>query len=165
MKKVVNLCDYQQHVFSHGSKIAAKIVSQSDIAKTPKTSGIKGLAALNGSPLLGQFGGTQSAGSKEPAIGFKKPAKPSKPIMAPTPGPEGYKLDCAHMTPGQLHAAYPGEYNSWKDGKSRCKKKAWPWAASWTQFKDFLLSMGPKSSPEDTLDRIDNDVSAYGPNL
>lgn len=58
------------------------------------------------------------------------------------------------MTPGRLHAAYPGEYQSWKDSKSRCKKKKWVWASEWDSFKDFLLSMGPKPTPAHTLDRI-----------
>jgi hypothetical protein len=160
MKKVVHLWEYQKHVdFSHGDKNAAKIVSERDIAKTPECPGIKGVTAMDSAPALGQLGGKPAASKK------KKPAEHAKPIASPTPGPDGYKLDCAHMTPGQLHAAYPGEYQSWKDGKSRCKQKGWPWAAEWKLFRDFLLSMGPKTSPEDTLDRIDNTVGAYGPGL
>jgi hypothetical protein len=68
------------------------------------------------------------------------------------------------MTPGQLHAAYPGEYQSWKDSKSRCRNKGWPWASEWEPFKGFLRSMGPKT-PAQTLDREDNAVQAYGPGL
>ena len=69
------------------------------------------------------------------------------------------------MTPGQLQAAYKSEYQSWKNSKSRCKKKGWPWASEWESFKDFLASMGPKPNLADTLDRTDNAVKEYGPGL
>ena len=69
------------------------------------------------------------------------------------------------MTPGQLQAAYPGEYSSWKNSKSRCKKKGWPWASEWESFKGFLLSMGPKPTPAHTLDRKDSAIGEYGPGL
>jgi hypothetical protein len=98
---------------------------------------------------------------KEPA----KPKAPVKPVVLASAGPEGHKSDCATMTSGQLQAAYKSEYQSWKNSKSRCKKKGWPWASGWESFKDFLLSMGPKPTPAHTLDRVDNAVGAYGPDL
>jgi hypothetical protein len=49
-------------------------------------------------------------------------------------GFESHKSDCATMTPGELQAAYKSEYQSWKNGKSRCKKKGWPWASEWDSF-------------------------------
>src|SRR5271170_2042985 len=70
---------------------------------------------------------------KEPA----KPKAPVKPVVLASAGPEGHKSDCATMTSGQLQAAYKSEYQSWKNSKSRCKKKGWPWASGWESFKDF----------------------------
>ena len=86
----------------------------------------------------------------------KEPANthlPAKPAVTASPGPGGYKTDCATMTPGQLHAAYHEEYQSGKDSKSRSEKKDWVFASEWDNFKDFLASMGPKPSLAHTLVR------------
>ena len=103
-----------------------------------------------------ELGGTTGASKQSKAklqkakSSKKRPAKthvPAKPAIAAFPGPEGYKTDCATMTPGQLHAVYPGEYQSWKDSKSRCKKKNWVFASEWDNFKDFLASIGQSLHP------------------
>jgi hypothetical protein len=90
-----------------------------------------------------------------------------------TPGPDGYKLDCAKMLFTELKTAYPWEFNSWRGNKNKCnnpagskKKFAWePWPAEWNEFKDFLLDMEPKPSPEHTLERLNNSLRKYGPGL
>lgn len=160
MKKVVQFSDYLDNTeFSQGAQKAAKTPFQGDTAKTPQSPANIGVIALRAPLHPGQLGRKPHASKK------KKLGGPPEPMVVSTPGPEGYKLDCEHMAPGQLHAAYPGEYQSWKDGKSRCKQKGWPWADEWKLFKDFLFSMGPKPSPAHTLDRIDNGLGAYGPDL
>ena len=103
-----------------------------------------------------ELGGTTVAGKPSKAKlqkakpSKKKPANthlPAKPAVTASPGPGGYKTDCATMTPGQLHAAYHEEYQSGKDSKSRSEKKDWVFASEWDNFKDFLASIGPKPSP------------------
>ncbi len=163
--KVVQFSNYQKpQEFSQPSQSDAKIDSEGDIAKISGTPGNMGLPTIPDAPPTGELGGkAKSSGptkTKSP-----KAHVPAKPLVTAFSGPDGYKADCATMTPGQLHAAYPGEYQSWKDGKSRCKKKGWPWASEWESFKGFLLSMGPKPTPAHTLDRKDNAVGAYGPDL
>lgn len=173
--KVVQFSDFQKpHEFSQASQSGAKITPESDIAKTPETAENMGIFAVTDPYPMAELGGMTGAGKPSKAklqktkSLKKKPAKthvPAKPLATASPGPEGYKTDCATMTPGQLHAAYPGEYQSWKDSKSRCKQKKWVWASEWDSFKDFLLSMGPKPTPAHTLDRIDYAVPGYGPAL
>jgi hypothetical protein len=173
--KVVQFSDFQKPPeFSQPSQSGAKIASQSDSAKVSETPENMGLAPISDTSNAGELEGTTGAGetskAKLPKAKSlkKKPAKTylaAKPAVTASPGPEGYKTDCASLTPGQLHAAYPGEYQSWKDSTSRCKKKKWVWASEWDSFKDFLASMGPKPSPAHTLDRIDSAVPAYGPGL
>ena len=173
--KVVQFSDFQKPPeFSQPSQSGAKIASQSDSAKVSETAENMGLAPIPDTSNAVELGGTTEAGETSKAklqktkSSKKKPAKtpiPAKPAATASPGPEGHKTDCATMTPGQLHAAYPGEYQSWKDSKSRCKKKNWLWASEWNSFKDFLLSMGPKPTPAHTLDRKDSPVPGYGPGL
>ena len=68
-----------------------------------------------------------------------------------------------------LTRAYPREWNSWRNRKSKCTKfpEKYSWALVWRVFRDFLLSQGPM--PQDgkqyTLDRIDNANGHYGPDL
>jgi hypothetical protein len=150
---------------SQHSKTSEKIASESDSEKTPEAAGNMGVPAIPDTPLCGNSEEQPEASGCEKK---KKPSKPqasSKPVVLASAGPEGHKSDCATMTPGQLQAAYKSEYQSWKNSKSRCKKQGWPWAIEWDSFKGFLLSMGPKPTPAHTLDRIDNTVGAYGPDL
>jgi hypothetical protein len=173
--KVVQFSEFQKpHEFSQPSQYGAKIASQNDSAKTSVTPENASISAMLGTSPAGELGGTTGASQPSKAklqkakSSKKKPAKthlPAEPAITASLGPEGYKTDCATMTPGQLHAVYPGEYQSWKDSKSRCKKKNWVFASEWDNFKDFLASMGPKPSPAHTLDRIDSALPAYGPGL
>jgi hypothetical protein len=166
--KVVQFSDYQkpQEEVSQHSKIGEKTASESDSEKTPEAAGNMGLPAIPDTPLCGNSEEEQCEDS-----GCEKKKKPSnpqacaKPVALASAGAEGHKSDCAIMTPGQLQAAYKSEYQSWKNSKSRCKKKGWPWASEWESFKGFLLSMGPKPTPAHTLHRTDNAVGAYGPDL
>jgi hypothetical protein len=101
-----------------------------------------------------------------PAKAKVKAKAEAKASPVKTPGPDGYKLDCVEMTFAQLKAAYPGEFNSWRGRKSHCSKtEGWEWSPEWGSFKDFLLSMGPKPSPDFTLERSTNSVPKYGPGL
>jgi hypothetical protein len=173
--KVVQFSDFQKlQEFSQPSQCGAKIASQSDSAKISGTPENAGVSTMPDTSPTEELGGTTGASKPSKAklqrakSSKKKPVKthvPAKPAITASPGPEGYKTDCATMTPGQLHAGYPGEYQSWKDSKSRCKKKKWVFAMEWQNFKDFLASMGPKPSDAHTLDRIDSAVPAYGPGL
>lgn len=92
----------------------------------------------------------------------KNKSEPAK--VTPTPGPEGYKHDCQHMSATELHAAYKSEYRSWSNSKHRSSKPGWKWSPAWEAFKDFLMDMGPKH-PGYQLDRIDNNRREYGPGL
>ena len=99
-----------------------------------------GSPAIPDLPPMGELGG--KAKSLGPAkTKSPKAHVPAKPPVTASAGPDGYKAHCVTMTPTQLNAAYKSEYQSWKDGKSRCKKKKWPWASEWESFKGFLLSM------------------------
>lgn len=163
--KVIQFSDFQKpEQFSQPSQSGAKIAPGDDIAKIAEAPGIMGSSAISDICPLGQLGGKETS-AKTTKKKSPKGHVPAEPLVTATPGPEGYKADCAGMTPGQLHAAYPSEYQSWKDGKSRCKTKGWPWASEWESFKDFLLSMGPKPTLAHTLHRIDNAVGVYGPGL
>jgi hypothetical protein len=150
--------------FSLALVSSEKIASEGDSEKVAETTENKGVPAICEPPAPAQFGSkTKSSGSKKiKAAGLQKKSAPK---VAATGGPDGYKHDCEAMTATQLRLAYGGEYTSWRNSKSRCNKKHWPWAAEWDAFKGFLLSMGPKPSPAHTLDRIDNAVLAYGPDL
>lgn len=164
MQKVVQIADFMLGKFSQADEYGAKISSQSDAAKMPESPAKAGFAANTCPPSKGNSGGnlipSKSATKTKAALHAK-----AGPSVQPTPGPKGYMADCAVMTATHLRLAYPGEYTSWKDGKSRCKQKGWPWAVEWEKFSDFLLSMGPKPTPQHTLDRIDNSLGAYGPTL
>jgi hypothetical protein len=165
--KVVQFSNYQkpQGEVSHRSKTSEKIAPQSDSEKTPEPPGNMGLPALPAPSLCGNSEEQPETQACEKKKGPPKPKATVKPVGLASAGPEGHKSDCATMTPGQLQAAYKSEYQSWKNSKSRCKKKGWPWASAWESFKDFLLSMGPKPNATDTLDRTDNAVKEYGPGL
>jgi hypothetical protein len=153
---VVQFSEFQKpHEFSQTSQCGAKIASQSDSAKISGTPENAGVSTMPDTSPTEELGGTTGASKRSKSklqkakSSKKKPAKthlPAQPAITASLGPEGYKTDCATMTPGQLHAAYPGEYQSWKDSKSRCKKKNWVFASEWHNFKDFLASMGPKPS-------------------
>ena len=137
------------------------------VPATPKKIGKalenKGLPPLVGPP------GSKHFGSKSKSSSKKKKATSSHSSKAPkvmrSPGPDGHLLDCAAMNATNLRLAYLGEYTSWRNRKSVCKMKHNPWHAAWNEFRVFLRDMGPKASPADTLNRIDNDDPAYGPGL
>jgi hypothetical protein len=137
------------------------------LAATPKklgkTSDNQGLQALIGIPGSEHFGSKSKSSSKKKTISSSHSSK--SPKVMPSPGPDGFKHDCATMTATQLRLEYGSEYTSWRNRKSVCKKKNKPWDPAWNEFKDFLRDMGRKTSPADTLDRIDNDNPAYGPGL
>ena len=131
------------------------------IGNSPENPGLEGPAAT---PPQGKSEESSNTLPKEKVKGtvsqhFKQPD------VTPSPGPDGYKLDCISLTATQLRLAYPGEYNSWRLRKAYCKKHSWSWDPAWNAFKDFLRDMGPKPDPADTLDRKDNDKQAYGPGL
>lgn len=62
--------------------------------------------------------------------------------------------------------AFPRDFQSWKNGKSRCKTNGCSWDPAWDKFPDFMMSnlasIGPRP-PGHTLDRTLNHVKEYGP--
>jgi len=165
--RVVQFSNYQktQGEVSHHFKTSEKIASQSDSEKTHETLENMGLPTISDAQLCGN---SEEQPVTEGSEKKKQPSKPKatvKPMVLASIGPHGHKSECATMTPGQLQAANKSEYQSWKNSKSRCKKKGWPWASEWESFKDFLASMGPKPNPADTLDSTDNAVKEYCPGL
>lgn len=61
------------------------------------------------------------------------------------------------LTATDLKQKYQGEYQSWKNMKQRAKdlSKETSYAPELEAFDSFLSIVGPKPSPEHTLDRID----------
>jgi hypothetical protein len=123
--KVVQFSNYQKpQEFSHPSQNSEKIASESDGEKTPETPGNMGLPAIPDTPLVEnseeQAGVLVCEKKKEPS----KPKASVKPVVLASAGPEGQKSDCVTMTPGQLQAAYKSEYQSWKNSKSRAKRRS-----------------------------------------
>lgn len=75
---------------------------------------------------------------------------------------------CHRSTQDGLRTKYPSEYNAWKHMLERCEDpdcnvyeyygaRGISVCERWHDFKLFIKDVGPKSSPELTLDRIDND--------
>ncbi len=167
MKTASNIVSFAAFCDTKAFSSAAPAKEIHAIAATPKKIGKspdnQGLQALNGTPGSEHFGSKSKLSSKKKKTSSSHISK--SPKVIPSAGPDGYLHDCAAMSPTRLRLAYEGEYNSWRNRKSVCKKKDKPWDAAWNEFKDFLRDMGPKTSPADTLDRIDNDNPAYGPGL
>lgn len=162
--KIVQPAYYQtpKVQFFPASQNGGKISPDGDSGKIPETPQNMGVPTVSDTPLEENSGKKGKAGK----VKINKQPKATKtPTVPPTPGPEGYKVDCASMTATQLRAAYLSEYGSWSKRKFECKKKGWPWSPEWEGFKDFLLYMGPKPSPAHTLDREKNHIQAYGPGL
>jgi hypothetical protein len=137
----------------NGQKITLK-KDTSENAEAPENVGVTALAAHSPS---GQFGSK----SKTQKLQKNKTLK-SKPD---TPSPSGYQYDADTLSATALRLSYPLTYSSWKNRKAACKAKAWPWSPAWEIFSDFLKSMGPRPSQQHTLDRVDNSIQAYGPDL
>lgn len=150
--------------FSPANVQSEKIASPGDSEKIAETPENIGLAGISGDTAEAQFGSKAKSSSSKKVKAAGSSLKGAVKV-SPTAGPEGHKLDCISMTATQLRLAYGGEYTSWRNRKLACKKKGWPWATEWNTFKGFLLSMGPKPTHAHTLDRKDNSVLAYGPDL
>jgi hypothetical protein len=145
-EKVIQLSDYQSE--PKGSSLSQK-ADIKNLAKSPGNMGFQGTPVT---PLWENS--EERSEGQEPETDVSHISGETK--VSPT----------AKMTFGRLKAAYPREFQSWKNGKSRCKVKGWPWAGEWKSFKGFMLSKGPILQPGDyTLDRIDNAVEEYGPGL
>jgi hypothetical protein len=80
-------------------------------------------------------------------------------------GVEEFERDLATLTPNALRIKYRKEAASHRNMKARCATGAFELAADWGTFAAFLRSMGPVSSSDATLDRIDPAVNRYGPGL
>ncbi len=115
----------------------------------------------------GAEGGKPSPAKKAKKSIVKKSPKSHTPALTPTPGPAGYLDDCEKLKKeGDLQAAYPSEYLSFKKRKEYATTKpGWYWAKEWTKFRDFLRDMGPKPTPHHELDRKVSANKAYGPGL
>ncbi len=160
--KIINFGDFQQAKSFSPASPAAGITASTEtgekIANAAENNGLQGPAPTHPQGKLGEtppkkkMKATASQHSKQPGV-------------TPSAGPKGYLHDCDTMSATELGSAYKGEYTSWRLSKSRCKKKDWPWDPAWEEFRDFLRDMGPKADPSDTLDRKNNDIKAYGPDL
>jgi hypothetical protein len=149
-EKVIQFSDYQSE--PKGSSLSQK----GDIKNLTKSPGNMGFQGTPVTPLWEH--------SEEPIKARSEGQEPETDVSHISD--ETKVSPIAKMTFGQLKAAYPREFQSWKNGKFRCKVKGWPWAGEWKSFKDFMLSKGPILEPGDyTLDRIDNAVEEYGPGL
>jgi hypothetical protein len=161
--KVVQFSTYQKpEDFFDPSKNGEKIALQGDSEKNAEAPANKGLSPISATPLKGNSDKQVQATQKK---NKKAHAKAQKPAITATPGPEGYKTDCATMMATELRLAYKREYTSWSARKHRCKvTKQFVWAPEWNIFRDFLLSMKPMPGPgKYTLERVANAVTAYGP--
>lgn len=67
------------------------------------------------------------------------------------------------LTATELKAAYPQEYNCWRNMKQRAKGRGALVSTEFDTFRDFLRSVGPAPSAEHTIDRIDNADTEYAP--
>ena len=162
--KVVQFSTYQKpQDFFDPSKNGEKIVPEGDSEKNAETPGNTGVSAIPATPLKGNSGKQVQAAQKKK----KKAHAEQKPAITATPGPEGYKTDCATMKATELRLAYKREYTSWSARKHHCKvTKEFVWAPEWNVFRDFLLSMKPMPGPgKYKLERVANAVTAYGPSF
>lgn len=73
-----------------------------------------------------------------------------------------YENDCVHMKPTQLGMKYKLTYDSWRNMKQRAKK-GYIIHQSFADFVGFLKIMGPRTSKNYTLDRLNNDDPEYAP--
>jgi hypothetical protein len=150
--------------FSSEPASSEKIVSESPMLENAKAPGNKDLHASHAEHPHQASGETGKKGSKKKK---KAKGKLKDPEVKPTLGPDGYKVDCDDMKATPLTKAYPREWNSWRNRKSRCTQfpDKYTWDKAWEVFRDFLRNTGPM--PQDgkkyTLDRTDNTNGHYGP--
>jgi hypothetical protein len=69
------------------------------------------------------------------------------------------------MTPKERQDLYPGEYNSWKNLKQRCKEKNMGYSTDLEEFAGFMKVLGPKPQPSYTVDRKDLAKGYYPENI
>ena len=164
--EIISFDDFQKaKSFSPPPLVAEKIASSETHEKIVKGPINMGLHVPQATAHEGTSGETPSKKLKTKKAKATKSHPCAKPSVMPSPGPDGYLVDCDAMSATDLRLAYKGEYTSWRLRKNACKNKGWPWDPAWVDFRDFLRSMGPKSNPADTLDRKDNNLQAYGPGL
>lgn len=77
----------------------------------------------------------------------------------------GFASDLAELGAQALRLRYKGEASSHAATKRRCKAGAFQLDPEWESFRSFLRDMGPRSSPDATVDRLDPDNRRYGPGL
>ena len=148
-KKVIQFSDYQST--PKGSHLAPERDSK-NLAKSPGNMGFQGTPVT---PLW--------ENSEEPIKTCNESLEPE--TDASHISDEAKVSAIAAMKWGQLKAAYPREFQSWKNRKHYCKVEGLLWASEWNSFKGFLSSKGPMPGPGHTLDRIDPNGDTYGPGL
>ncbi|MCB1379230.1 MAG: hypothetical protein KDK89_12815 [Alphaproteobacteria bacterium] len=165
MSNVVSLKAHK--AFSHtleNEQISEKIQSNLSSEKMPGNPQKHGAKGATASTPHVQLTRKSKEKKKTKNTETSSEAQEKAPQAIRTPGPEGYKHDCHHMSATELHAAYKSEYRSWSNSKNRSSKPGWKWSPAWNTFHDFLMDMGPKP-PGYQLDRIDNNRREYGPGL
>lgn len=71
--------------------------------------------------------------------------------------------DCEFLSDTVLNSKYPGEYQSWRNMKRRCKDGTRQMHPAFAYFRTFLVSVGAKPKRAYTLDRPDNANIEYSP--
>lgn len=82
-----------------------------------------------------------------------------------TDGAADFANDLAELGNDALRKKYRREANSHAAMKRRCADGTFSLDPAWNHFRDFLRDMGPQSSTDATIDRIDPVVRRYGPGL
>lgn len=76
-----------------------------------------------------------------------------------------FATDLAELGSDALRKKYRREASSHAAMKRRCGDGRFALDPAWNLFRDFLRDMGPQTSADATIDRIDPDVRRYGPGL
>jgi hypothetical protein len=130
--KVIQFSDYRSMpIGSQAAQKGENLSSQGDSENLAKSPGIWASKATQTLPsgrtrknpikpaIVRAFHHETKVSRKPPKASKKTKVSPQTPAPAPTAGPEDHKIDIVEMTFGQPKAAYHGEFQSWKNGKSR----------------------------------------------
>ena len=83
----------------------------------------------------------------------------------PSDDEASFAADLAELGNQALRTRYRREATSHAAMKRRCRDGAFELDPAWENFRDFLQDMGPQTTSDATLDRIDPEVRRYGPGL
>lgn len=78
---------------------------------------------------------------------------------------EAFATDLHELSNHALRLKYPREASSHASMKRRCRDGRFELDPAWDKFREFLRDLGPRTSDDATLDRIDTSRRKYGPGL